>query len=336
MEEGDRPVFLGVGEDDLPAGDGLQARNGLQQFPLAAARDARNAQDLAAVGGEGHVLEHLDALAVDAAEALDLQAGLHIHRLAAVDIEGDLLAHHHFRQAALGGVAGIDGGDMLALAQDGHPVRHRQHLVQLVGDDDDGLAVRLHAAQHVEQAVDLLGRQHGGGLIQDEDIRTAVEHLDDFHRLLLGDGHIVDLLLGINMETVFLSDLGNAGIDVLQIVPALLVHAQHNVFGGGKQIHQLEVLMNHADFQVKGVLRGADDHFLPALKDLALIREVDAGDHVHQGGLAAAVLTENGQDLTLVHIQVNIVVGHNAAKPLGNAAHAESNLLFHGIPSVQE
>ena len=73
----------------------------------------------------------------------------------------------------------------MALAQHRHPVGQGLHLVHLVGDDDDGLARVAHVAQYGEELVRLLGGEDGGGLVQDEDVRAAVEHLDDLDGLLL-------------------------------------------------------------------------------------------------------------------------------------------------------
>ena len=94
--------------------------------------------------------------------------------------------------------------------------------------------------------------------------------------------------------------------------------------------------VNHADAQVKCIFGRTDHDLAVAFKNLARIRKIDSGNHVHKRSLSAAVFTQNRQDLSLIHIQINIFVGHNASKSLGNAAHAESNLFFHGIPSVTQ
>ena len=185
VEKADGPVFLRVVEGDGSAFQRLQAGDRLQQFPLAAAGDAGNAQNLPAVGGKADILQHMDSFAVIQVQALDHQAGHRVHRVGAVDIQVNLLAHHHLGQLSLAGLRGFHGGDMLPLAQDSHPVADLHDLVQLVGNDDNALSVFPHAAQDGKQAGDLLGGQHRGGFIQDQDVRAAVQHLDNLHRLLL-------------------------------------------------------------------------------------------------------------------------------------------------------
>ena len=82
------------------------------------------------------------------------------------------VAHHHIRQGLLVGVLGGHVADILALAEHRHPVGDVQHLMELVGDDDEGLAVRLHVPHDLEQLVRLLRRQDGGRLVQDQNIRA--------------------------------------------------------------------------------------------------------------------------------------------------------------------
>ena len=310
----------------LPPATGVEAGDGLQQLPLAGAGNAGDAQDLAGVSGEAHVAEALDPQAVVDGQALHRQPQLHVHRLGAVDVQGDAVAHHHVCQGLLVGVPGHDVADVLSLAQHRHPVGDLQHLVELVGDDDEGLSVGLHVPHDLEEPVRLLGGQHGGGLVQDQDLGAPVEDLDDLHRLLLGDGHLVDLLIQIDLKTVFFADLGDPLAGRLQIHAARLLQAQDDVLRGGKDVHQLEVLVDHADPQVIGVLGGGDRDRPVVDVDLARVRVIDPGEHVHQGGLAAAVLPQQGQDLALVELQVDVVVGHHGAEALGDVLHSDGVL----------
>ena len=142
---------------------------------------------------------------------------------------------------------------LLAPPQYGHPVADGKHFVQFVGDDDDGLAVFPHAPQHGKQPLDLLWGQHGGGLVQYQDIRTAVQYLDDLNGLFFGYGHVIYFFTGIDMKAVFFGYLGHPVVYFLQVVPAFFLDAQYNVFRSGKQVHQLEMLMDHADAVIKCV-----------------------------------------------------------------------------------
>ena len=213
------------------------------------------------------------------------------------------------------------------MAQHRHPVRQILHLVQLVGDNDNGLAVVPHVAQHGEKLVRFLGGQDSSGLVQDQNVGAPVQHLDDLHRLLLGHGHIINLLIGVHLKAIGLADAANPLCHLFQVQPPRLVQAQDDVLRRGEHIHQLEVLMNHADAQVKGILGGADHHFLAVNADLPLVGEVDAGEHIHQGGFAAAVLTQQGQNLAPVDVQPDLVVGHHRAEGLGDVAHSDCGSL---------
>ena len=94
--------------------------------------------------------------------------------------------------------------------------------------------------------------------------------------------------------------------------------SQDDIFRGGEYVDQLVVLVDHADLVVECVLRAADRDRLAADQDLAVVGEVDACEHIHQRGLAAAVFAEQGQNLAVIDRQVDPVVGDNRAKTLGD------------------
>ena len=60
-------------------------------------------------------------------------------------------------------------------------------FAQLVRDEDDGFALVAQADKHLEKLVGLLRREHGGRLVEDQDLRAAIERLQDFHALLQAD-----------------------------------------------------------------------------------------------------------------------------------------------------
>ena len=190
--------------------------------------------------------------------------------------------------------------------------------MQLVGDDDDRLAVRLHVADDRKQPLGLLRGQHRRRLVKDQNIRAAVQHLDDLQRLFLAHRHFIDLLVQIQRKLVLFADGAGLVVDLAQVEFLTLVHGQRNVLDGGEHIHQLEMLMDHADAQTQRITGGTDVHRLLVHIDLAAVRVVDAGDHVHQGGLAAAVFAQQGQNFTAADVQGNVLVGNDLTKGFGD------------------
>ena len=274
----------------MAGGDGIEACDGFEQFALAAACDARDAEHLACVDGEGDIIKTLDAKLVVNRQPIDDKALRDVFRLGTVDVQADRVADHHIGQRLLVGVLGGNIADVLALAQHRHAVRYVEHLMELMGDDDEGLAVRLHVAHDGEELVRFLRGEHGGGLVQNEDIRAAVEHLDDLNGLLLRNGHIVDLLIGVNVETVLVADLLDLFACFGQV--ELAFKAKDDILRCGEEIDKLEVLVDHADAVLERVLGGGDRHRFAMNVNLSLVGEVDAGEHVHQRGFAAAVFAE--------------------------------------------
>ena len=238
-----------------------------------------------------------------------------------VNVQRDRTADHHVGQRLLRSGGGIGVADVLALAKDCHAVRHGEHLMQLVRDDDDRLAVFFHVAHDGEELFRLLRGEDGGRLVEDQDVRAAVEHLDDLDRLLLRDGHLVDLLVGVDIEAIAVRNLTYGLADGGLVHLALFTgQAEDDIFRGRKDVDKLEVLVDHADVQIKRVLRGADLHFLPIHEDLAFVGIVDAGEHVHKSRLAAAVFAEQGQNLTLMQLQTDRFVRHDLSEALGDVS----------------
>ena len=120
--------------------------------------------------------------------------------------------------------AGLDGvviivlsgemGDDPSVPQHGQRIADLLDLVQVMGDEDDGLALRLQAVhQPVQQLAALLGEGRGG-LVHHQDLRLLHHHLGDLHQLALlqvqhGGGH---------------PGLDVVGVDHVQGLPGLPLH----------------------------------------------------------------------------------------------------------------
>ena len=120
------------------------------------------------------------------------------------------------------------------------------------------------------------------------------------------------------MEAVLVTDGLDLGGHLLDVVPPRLLQTQRHVLRCSEHVHQFEVLVDHADAQVKGVLGGADHDLLAVDVDGSAVGEVDAGDHVHEGGLAAAVLAQQGEDLAAVHVHAHMGICYGLAEHLGD------------------
>ena len=55
-------------------------------------------------------------------------------------------------------------------------------------------------AENDEELAHLARGQDTRGLVEDEDLRAAVEHLDDLDALLKADGEILDALVGVESK----------------------------------------------------------------------------------------------------------------------------------------
>jgi hypothetical protein len=91
------------------------------------------------------------------------------------------------------------------------------------------------------------------------------------------------------------------------------------------------VLVHHADAGGDGLLGGAQVGGLPADEDLALVGPVHAVEDLHEGGLARAVLTDDGVDRAPLDPQMDVGVRHHAGEAFGDATQLDSYAPSRGI-----
>ena len=180
------------------------------------ARHAREADDLPGRDPEAELLQ-----AILDADAADLQAAGVVAELERL---GDLLAQlgvgllGRLGLGLLGRLAEHGGDDRghgelrarlgghgdLAVAQDGHLVAQRHHVLEDVGDEDDAdLAVAQHA-QDVEQRLGARRAERRGRLVEDQDARLGQQRLADLHELALGEAQLLDGLAQPDVEAELL------------------------------------------------------------------------------------------------------------------------------------
>ncbi|GDY63289.1 hypothetical protein SAV14893_026820 [Streptomyces avermitilis] len=321
----------------------LEADQRVDELGLAVALDTGDAHDLARVDGEGDVVEDAPhpagglgrvlreqtggrrfvelaeggGTAGEDREALDLDDGLVRDGGLGGLRRRQLAAHHQLGELAGGGLGRNGGADRRAAADDGDVVGDRQHLAQLVRDEDDGEALGLELAQVVEECVDLLRHEYGGGLVQDQDAGAAEEDLEDLHALAVGDTEVLDEDVGAHVQPVAVGDLADlltgAAADAVQ-----LLAAQDDVLQDREVVGEHEVLVHHADAAGDGVGGAVEGDLLTVDGDRALVRLLHAVEDLHQCRLPGAVLTDEGVDRALPDSQVDVVVGHHTGETLGD------------------
>ena len=157
------------------------------------------------------------------------------------------MSHHHIGHFRNGGILCQHASNILTVTKHSHPVGQRFHFMHFMGNNYNSLAGISHFPENVKELLCLLRCQYSGRLIQDQDIRTTIQHLYNLHGLLLGYRHIIDFLLRIYFKTVFVTDLLYFTGCLLDIKPAF--QTQDDILGSGKYIDQLKMLMHHTDSQ---------------------------------------------------------------------------------------
>ena len=308
----------------------------LHELRGAAAHEAREAHDLAARDLQGDVLEARAAEVVEREHALPRLAGLPGAALR------DRGAHHHARDLAGRGVGDAPLGHERAVAQHRVGVAELKDLGHLVRDEDERGALVAQGPHDLEEVLDLGGIERRGGLVQDEQLGVEEERAADLQQLLLALLEVVLLALlevgdergGVDVHSQALKEvarLGDHGPLVEREERAHLLLAQEDVLVGQKVVEEVELLVDEGDARpLDGLDRGAGE--VGAVKgDGAGVGGIGAGQDVHEGGLARAVLAEKGVDLPARNVEVDAPQDGDAAERLADAAHGEK---VHSAPSV--
>ena len=197
-----------------------------------------------------------------------------------------------------------------------------------MGDDDDGLSVVSHVADYRKKFFRFLRSKHGSRLIEYEYVGAAVQNLDYFKRLLLGNGHFIDLFVRVKLKAVFTAYLCDPCGDSPEVEFAVLFKTENDVFRRRKNIYQLEMLIDHANAESKGVLgRTYGDRFTLYI-NLTLVGIIDARQHIHKRCLAAAVFAEQCEYFAFAYLKRGVVICDSRAEALGYITHFDCELVL--------
>ena len=202
-------------------------------------------------------------------------------------------------------------------------------------DQNDRIAVVDQQTQGAKEFVRLLRRQHGSRLVENDDLCTIIEHLQDFHTLLCADRDPIDRLIELDTKTELLrkrSQLFLFCVPVAKTVFRFFV-AEHDILSDSKRGDQHKLLMHHAEAAGDGILWAPEVDLLAEDLDLSASALFQPIQNFHQRGFSCAVLANQRMDLALCNGKIHAAVGN---RPVGidlmHIPHFNRNLFFfHGF-----
>ena len=235
--------------------------------------------------------------------------------------QADRAADHGLGDRGGAGAPDRELGHLAPAAQHGDAPAQAHHLVELVADEQDREAPLGQPGERGEQALGLLRRQHGRGLVQDQDAHVAIEGLEDLDPLPLADRqpahHGIQRHVQPRVGDQAL-ELAPGGTPVAPPAPQGL-GAQHDVVEDREVGGQLEMLVHHADAGRQRRVWRARGQGAKLARGVGHQRPAGVGDIVaeqdaHQRRLAGAVLAEQRQGLAAAQLEVDRVVGEQRAE----------------------
>ena len=163
---------------------------------------------------------------------------------------GQIAPDHGARQFARGGAARIERRHHLAAPHDGDARGQRQHLVELVGDEDDRLAVGDEAAQHARTA--RRPRAASSTAVGSSRMSTSAPRhstLTISTRCASPTDSDETQPPRLDAQPEALGELGDLALGPPRVDerPARRLAPEHHVLRHGQRRHQHEVLVHHAD-----------------------------------------------------------------------------------------
>ena len=165
--------------------------------------------------------------------------------------------------------------------------------------------------------VGLLWREHGGRLIENEQLRVLHQRAHDLDTLTFPDRKPPDFPARFERKPIAAGDLGDAGGHLGK--GFLRWQPQRDVLRDGEILEQREMLKHHADAQ-RPRLRGSGERRLAAEPvQLAVVGLNESVSDLHEGRFAGTILAQQGVNLRRMQVEVDVVVGDEGAVELGDA-----------------
>jgi len=113
------------------------------------------------------------------------------------------------------------------------------------------------------------------------------------------------------------------------ITPAA-IQTERDILGHRHRIKEREVLEDHADAELTRAARLSHNDGAPLPEDMPRVGLQQPIEHLDQGRLPGAVLTEQGLNLTRTHSKIDPIIRDQSPEPLDQALCLEQRRLHTG------
>ena len=243
------------------------------------------------------------------------------------------LAEHQPKQTGLGRLLPWRLSGDAALAHDDDPVGAGHDFMQLVGDEDDGVTVRLELGDRAKKTCGLRRRQNLCRLVEDQDARAGKQLFENLDLLPVADRQSPDRQVKIDIEPEPRGEALHAGAqaggpdDEREVI-----EKERDILPDRERRDQAEVLENHADPETARRARGVDRRIAAGDYERAGVGPVIAIKDLAERALARAILAEQSDNLARDDGEFGDVVGEQRAEALDDASGLDERR--HRSPSI--
>ena len=177
-----------------------------------------------------------------------------------------------------------------------------------VGDHEQRLPAPVDLVKEREQLLGGAGIERAGRLVGEDELRAGDQRAGDGDALLLAAGDLVGILAQQRFDAQPPRKRGEFGLHVGKALTGEH-EGQEDVVADGEGIQQVELLEHEAEVLAAegGHLALAHGgHVPPGEQHLAAGGRIESGEDVEQGGLAGAGLAHDGDELALVHGEIDV------------------------------
>ena len=215
---------------------------------------------------------------------------------------------------------------MLAIAQTSPAVADAENFIELVRDENDGVAFAFQLRDDAEKIVDFMGGERRSRLIHDDDARAMRQHAGDRHQMFLCDAEALEQCVRVNPRLKPRQQRGGLRahrppVDKAARRQGRMTH--ENIFGDGKIVEHRRFLMDGGDAFFPGGAWAGEADRRAVERHLARVGAVDAGHDFDERRFARAVLADQAHDFASAQRQRHVVERAHAGEGFRNAGEGE-------------